>query len=345
MLPTPLVLGCPSCVPPATMSSSSAYWNRGWNTGWTGRSWWQQDEESPATTGRSWWQQGEESPATKWARGKDGQKWQGGSCGDVDAESTNAPEKSDSDAYDVEMACHSKRMRPPKRVREYQREVTRRLVHEVLSEVTDVGEAKAAEVCKTPPRAPRSLPKPPPMPPTWAQKQKAEELAQKREAEEPAAKGEKEDQEPAAKAEKEDQRDEVECEAPKTPDGKTTPKPKRRPQPSGLKEEKKKDSESEVESPEKKDSPKAAVEKGSSDEEGLPYLTILEKGIQRILNEGKELRDELDSGMFLGATPAFMTKMLEDWQTLGSKLQEAERMSADVIKEIKAWSDSKKKDE
>ena len=65
-------------------------------------------------------------------------------------------------------------MRPPKRVREYQREQTRRIIEEVLdrrtSEAADSAqEATSAPGFKTPPRVPRTLPKPPPMPPTVAQ--------------------------------------------------------------------------------------------------------------------------------------------------------------------------------
>ena len=155
------------------MASSSRHWDRdGWTDGWSSTHW--SDK----------WQQGEDgfgSPAAKWQRGSDGSKWsqdygnkwQAGTWSPAVknneqelAEVEHVSESKDPDEWDEERACRSRRLRPPKRVREYQKELTRRLVREALEE-----EQEHEERCPSPPCPPPSPPPMPPMPPTFEEVQ------------------------------------------------------------------------------------------------------------------------------------------------------------------------------
>ena len=309
------------------MASSSNYWNKGWSSDQSSQSTWNDSTTWSSSKWNKWqggqakWQGGEESPATKWVRKNDGSKWQSswqGTAHDTESRSSWQDTAHDTkdrggddqslqaeDEFDEAKAAQSKRLRPPKRVREYQKAMTRRLIEQVLEEKVNVKPGGEMEVehgdqagpeMMTPPRSrtrpvvtpPQSLPKPPPMPPSWGQKLSADKMLHEDKS--------------AVKA----------------------PQPKRRPAEVSTAQSSVGNAEGSMEAAASTTSP------------GVNPMTV--GGCLAWLTEqSKVIRDELEAGAYVGSDPAFMARMHDGWKDLKNRLGTASRACELVVEEIGMW--------
>ena len=289
--------------------SGSGYWERDSWSEWTdseltrwSSSGWQRGEQSPGTT----WagsQRGEQSPGTKWATSRD--KWQKGweeSSYEADVRTAGweqSSQEADADEYNETLGTQSRRLRPPKRVREYHREQTKRIIEEMLKERD--GSVGDAEFKSPPPKVPRTLPKPPPVPPTLEQQRRALEAAEVRAVVSPASP-------PRSKAKS----------MPKVSSsnvGKASSS-------SGVESKAVMEiKETKQEEPNKKKSTAAPKKKANKVSVGV-QTTVSVTGCDRetvdemvdwVLGQCKELQDALDSGAHCTATKAYLEDLAKDW--------------------------------
>ena len=63
----------------------------------------------------------------------------------------------------------------------------------------------------------------------------------------------------------------------------------------------------------------------------------VDESIEWVLSQCREIRDELDAGMFLNASSEHLTELIKDWKSIQKALMSAYGACTAVVDELKAW--------